>query len=591
MRLCLPHFPSLLVAVSLAGLAVRVDLAGQDSPGNLKQADQEFREGVTALSHNDLATAQTRFEAVVKLAPSVEQGHSALGVVLAREGRLSAGIHELQKALVIKPDDGAAQLNLALAFEQSGAPAEALPWFAKVEATADAQRRSLPLNVLQAYVRALAAAGQRAAAIAKMKEAVTEFPDRAELHDQLGSLDAQGREWGPAESEFLEAIRLKPDLATAHLHLGFVYEAVQKPDAAGEWIKAYDLAPENVQIAMAVGKALADAGRDKQAVAVLEQAHRLEPRSSAAAYQLAFVLQRVDREQDAVALFKTVIAAEPQNVDALINLGLALCQLHQATDAVPFLQRAIALKPRNATAYEDLAAAYLQVNRVADAEAALRSGLKLSSDSAQLHYDLGVAYKLQDDAVNAIPELEAAEKLNPAGYEPEYVLGMLYLQVGRYREAAVQLETSLKLHPQNGEGWATLGSIYDKLDRLPDAVNALHQAIQQLPDQADSHLLLANVLMKQNQVEQAAAERKVGATLMRAHMNLQRAEVATNTGKSMMERGKTEDAMVEFRNALAFDPTFAEAHLELAKALEKQGKTIEAAAELAKARSLATTAK
>jgi len=70
-----------------------------------------------------------------------------------------------------------------------------------------------------------------------------------------------------------------------------------------------------------------------------------------------------------------------------------------------------------------------------------------------------------------------------------------------------------------------LGSIYNKLDRLPDAVTALREAIRQLPDQADSHLLLATVLIKQNQPAKAAEERKVAADLMRAHMNLQRAEV------------------------------------------------------------------
>jgi len=63
---------------------------------------------------------------------------------------------------------------------------------------------------------------------------------------------------------------------------------------------------------------------------------------------------------------------------------------------------------------------------------------------------------------------------------------------------------------------------------------------------------------------------------MRAHMNLQRAEVATNSGKSLLTEGKIDDAIVEFHNAIGFDPKFAEAHLELATALDKQGKAIEA---------------
>ena len=161
------------------------------------------------------------------------------------------------------------------------------------------------------------------------------------------------------------------------------------------------------------------------------------------------------------------------------------------------------------------------------------------------------------------------------------------MQVGRYAEAAQQFEASLKLHPRNGEGWATLGSVYNKLDRLPEAVTALREAIRQMPDRADSHLILATVLVKQNQPSEAAEERKAAAELMRTHMNLQRAEVATNSGKSLMASGKVDDAIVEFRNALTFDPKYVEAHLELADALQEQGKTAEAEAERSQARSLA----
>jgi Tfp pilus assembly protein PilF len=121
--------------------------------------------------------------------------------------------------------------------------------------------------------------------------------------------------------------------------------------------------------------------------------------------------------------------------------------------------------------------------------------------------------------------------------------------------------------------------VYNKLDRLPEAVSALQEAIRQSPYQADPHLTLAAVLVKQNQAAQAAEERKAAANLMRTHMNSQRAEVATNSGKSLLKQGKLEEAVVEFRNAIEFDPDFAEAHAQLAKALDKQGKAADAAAE------------
>jgi len=586
MRWVLPQLP-LLLLISLSGFAREQPLVCQEPSASLKEADADYRAGVAALSRNDIKTAKFRFEAVVRRAPAAEQGHSALGAVLVRDGQIAAGIRELQKALAIKADDGSARTNLALAYEQAGESANALPLFAKMESTAVAEGQALPSYVQASYVRALVATGQTEAAINRLKHLVAQDAGNPELHDELGSIYAQARDWERAEQEFTDAIRLKDDLAAAHLHLGFVLQAENKSGASTEWMKAYELSPHDAKVATEVGKALADAGHDEQAVPILEQANRLDPKSIGAADQLALALQRVNRVQDALPLLQYVVEAEPRNANALINLGLALSQVHRATDAVPFLQRAIAIKPSDATAHQDLAAAYLQINRTDEAIAELKAALKLAPNSPQMHYDLGVAYKLQDDASDAIPELEAAQKLNPSGYEPAYVLGQLYMQSARYEPAASELERSLKLNPENGDAWAMLGSIYNKLDRLQDAATALREATRRLPNQADSHLLLATVLVKQNQPAEAAEERKVAAELMRVHMNLQRAEVATNSGKSLMASGKMDDAITQFRDALAFDPGYIEAHKELAEALEKQGKTAEAEAERAQAKSLA----
>lgn len=586
MRINSPTPPRLTTIAALAVLAAAYRLPAQGPSESLKQADADYREGVAALNRGDLQSAKAKFAEVVRLAPSAEQGHSALGAVLEREGKTAAAIAELQKALAIKPDDHSAQLNLAEAYGQTGNAAKAVPLYAGAVAAARAKGQPVAAEVLAAYAHALAATGQRAAAIERMKEAVAVQPRNAQQRDDLGTLYAQAQDWAHAEQEYSEAIRLQPELAAAHLHLGFVLSAEQKPNAAQEWLAACKLEPANANVSLLAGKALADAGQDEQALPILEHAHELAPQSNDAAYQLALVLQRESRVPEAIELLRSVVNAEPKNADALVNLGLALTQVHEARDAAPFLQRAIALKPSDVTAHQDLAAAYLQVNETDAAIVELQAALKLSPDSPQLHYNLGAAYKFEDDAAHAIPELEAAAKLDPSAYEPQYLLGVLYMQQARYDDAAVRLEASLKLHPENGDGWATLGSVYNKLDRLPEAVHALQEAIKQLPDQADPHLTLAAVLVKQNQPAQATEERKTAAGLMRAHMNYQRAEVATNSGKSLLKEGKLDEAVVEFRNAIEFDPGYEEAHAELAEALEKQGKRPEAAAERACAKAI-----
>ena len=584
MQMRFPNADSqVLVGAAVLFLAIAFQLSAQVVSPSLKQADADYRTGAAALARNDLNVALASFQNVVRLAPAAEQGHSALGAVLVRLGRLDEGIQELERALAIQPGDGSAQLNLALAYEQNGQPAKAVPLFAKLDAASRVSKHPLAPAVLAAYARALAATGQLKTAAAKMKGATTRDPQNADLENDLGTLYAQLEDWPDAKLAFSAAIEARPDFALAHLRLGLTLQALHQAGALDELTKASQLAPRDPTVALELGKALASAGQDQQALPILQQASALDPASTSVAYQLGLVLERLDRVQDAIPLLQRAADANLTNAEALTNLGMALCLAQRGKDAVPFLQRAVTLDANNVVAHQNLAVAYIQLSQLDDAIVQLRAALKLNPEASQLHYNLGYALKMQDDAADAIPELEMAEKLNPTAPESPYLLGVLYMQVARYADAERELSESLKLRPENGDGWATLGSVDNKLDKLPEAVAALKEAIRQSPLQADPHLTLATVLAKQNLPAEATEERRKAADLMREHMNLQRAEVSTHSADSLLASGKVDDAIADYREALSFDANYAEAHEGLAKALERQGKTVEAAAERQKA--------
>jgi protein O-GlcNAc transferase len=555
-----------------------------------EQAQGAYRAGATAATNNDFKTAEAEFEKVTRLLPQVEEGHSALGAVLIRVGKFSQAIKELETAVALKPGDVSAQTSLAFAYEQTGAYPKAIAIFEKAEVEAretPGSSGALPADALEAYARSLAATGQVPGAISKMNSALAASPQNAELHDALGSLYAQQRNWSSAVGEFQKAIQISPRLAAAHLHLGVaLLEQQQGAPAILELTQACQLAPENAVAATELGKAYAATNRDDKAVVAFQRAIRLDSRSMEAKYQLALVLQHGDHTVDAVPLLRQVVKAEPKNAEAASSLGLALLVTGNAKEAIPFLARRLEQNPRDATAHENLAAAYLQMNEVDEAVRVLSAGLKSNPKSFQLHYNLGLALKLKDDNAGAIPELETAAKLNPSAYEPHYTLGVLYMQDGRYEDAARDLGQAMKLRPANADGWATLGSLYQKMNKLPEAADALREAIRQRPDQPESHLTLATVLMQQGQTTEGGAERKKGAELERAAMNRQRAQVSTNTGNTLLKKGRVEEAIERYQEALSDDSGYAEAHLGLAEALERQGKKAEAAAERQKAEEL-----
>ena len=546
----------------------------------------KYRAGSAALARNDLQEAREDFVEAVRLSPGSWQGHSSLGGVLLRLGRAKESVPELERALVLKPGEPSAQLNLAIAAEQLGEPVKELAALAKVEAANRVRKEPNPAYVDAMYMRALVATHQLPAAVVRLKRESSAAPKDASLQDNLGSLYAMQKDWPDAEQSFRAALTDDPGLVAAHLHLGLALRAQQHSGGNEELREAYRLAPNNGIAALELGRALATDGNDEEAVPLFQAALEQMPTNGDAPYQLALALQRMNRTRDAIPLFERALAADPGSAAVLMNLGMAYCQQQRATDGLPLLQKAVGLVPTNATARQNLAAAYIQLSQFQDAIEQLQAALKLLPDSPQLHYNLGLAYKSEDNNAAAVPELREAARLDPSAWEPLYLLGVLDLQNGQYADAAGELKGSLKLHPENGDGWATLGSVYSHLEELPEAAAALHEAIQRSPGQPDPHLTLAAVLAKQSKPAEAAVERKKAAELMRSNMNRQRAQVACNSGKSLLKSGKVSEAIVEFQSALSFDSSYGEAHLGLAEALDQQGKTAEAAAERQKASTL-----
>ena len=563
---------------------------------NLQAADAAFRAGSEAYARNDLRTAHAEFAKLVRLAPGVAAGHSAFGTVLLAEGDVQAAATELELAHKLDPKDTTAILGLAMAYsqlreyEQSAAMFQLL---AKLQSRAESKTGELHLSTqaVIAWASALAATAQPAAAQEKLEHALNTSPNDAALHDALGALLAQQQQYDKATSEFQRAIALDAALAPAHYHLGSVFlNQNDPPSAVKELRQASTLNPANIEYMLQFGRALRESGQVDAAIDVFRRATALDTASIDAKYELALALQASGNFQDALPLFQQVATARPKDPSALTNLGLTLVQTGNAKDAVPVYLHALDLDAQDATLREDLGVAYLQQSEFDQAIEQFRAGLSIDPDNANLHYDLGLALKLKDRPTDAIPELQAAETLSPQLPDPPYTLGVLYMQLGRFAESQAALEKATSLRPDYGNAWALLGDVYKQTDQRDKAIAALRKAIDLIPNQPGPHITLASILSEQGDRAGAAAERKKAAELTRVAVSHQRASFAIESGKLLLKRGQVAEAVAQFQTAVDADPSWAEAHLELANAFSQQGRTADAAIERGKAQELSTAA-
>ena len=207
--------------------------------------------GVTLMLLPDrLPEALAEFEAAVRLKPDSADFHDNLGLALAAsQGRQQDAIAEYRTALRLDPNFHAAHLNLGLAL------------------------MTLP--------------GRQEDAIAEYRQAIAQYrktlrsePDLWEAHLNLGIALAQmpGRQ-ADAIAEYRTALRIKPDSALVHFHLGNAFHVAGRlPEAIAEYRTARELNPAATDVRYELAYALAQIpGRVPEAIAECQELLRISP--------------------------------------------------------------------------------------------------------------------------------------------------------------------------------------------------------------------------------------------------------------------------------------------------------------------------
>jgi tetratricopeptide (TPR) repeat protein len=206
--------------------------------------------GVILMSTGREAEAATEFGAAVRLTPDDPDYRVNLGLALAQlPGRLADAIAEYRTALRIDPHLPAAHLNLGLAFT------------------------SMPGRLQDAIA-------EYRKAIAEYQTAVRSEPDLWQAHFNLGLAYAQipGRE-ADAIAEYRTALRIKPDSALAHFHLGNTFHKMGRlPDAIAEYQASLSIDPGVPEVHYELAYALAQIpGRVPEAIVECQKMLLLKP--------------------------------------------------------------------------------------------------------------------------------------------------------------------------------------------------------------------------------------------------------------------------------------------------------------------------
>lgn len=186
--------------------------------------------------------------------------------------------------------------------------------------------------------------------------------------EELGQFDA-------AERCYVEAVRLVPGMARAHLSLGNILVERDDPEAA---FHAYTAA-------------LA-----------------LQPGYAAAHYNLGNVHARLHRPQMAVACYQQAILLKPDFADAEVALGNTQEDLQQLEEAVGSYARALQIRPDYARVYYNLSNVLRKLGRLEEATESCLKALELAPDLAEAYNNLGIVLAARRDLLGAKTAFDSA---------------------------------------------------------------------------------------------------------------------------------------------------------------------------------------
>ncbi len=293
---------------------------------------------------------------------------------------------------------------------------------------------------------------------------------------------------------------------------------------------------------------------------------------------------------------QTVTPVNPSGV--VVQKIDSLMQLRQFDEAIRYLTAMAAANPNMRLLHLNLGYAY---GNKGDHEAAIsnfRKELERDPNSWQAVSLLGQAYENKGDLEQAREYFGAWREMQPERWEAHYHEGKACLELGYTECAKEAFEAGLALNPQSDDLLVGRGRVQMIEDDLIGARKTFSQAFMMNASNADANYNLGQVLIRLGEVEQGKrvleqfrelSEQEDELDYLRQSRDVAGAG-AENTfavGEALLNQGKYDEAMQEYRNAVAVDSTFWPAHHRLAFVMTRKGQYDEALESLHRAQRLA----
>ncbi|MGH9352621.1 MAG: tetratricopeptide repeat protein [Terriglobia bacterium] len=342
------------------------------------------------------------------------------------------------------------------------------------------------------------------------------------------------------------------------------YQRQQFGQAQQILAKLLDQYPGDFELNELMGLVYTGENNQNRASTYLAKAVQIKPQSAEARMYLAANLVELHQNAKAESEFKKAAAIEPASYETNHNLGEFYIGVGKLGAAIPYLAKAQQISPSSVNNGYDLALAQIKTGEFADAKTNLEH-LLTYQNSADLHSLLGTADEHAGQSVQAATEYQTAAHMDPS--ESNIFAWGSELLLHHTLELAIQvLGRGVQLYPRSARMQVGYGIALYSRGHYQDAIDAFCHAIDVNPKDPRPYTFLGKIY----DVSPLQAAAVTGRFARYAALQPHNAQALYYYAMSLWKASRSENQTLDLpkvrkllESAVAIEPAFAEAHLQL----------------------------
>ncbi|MFZ0420069.1 MAG: tetratricopeptide repeat protein, partial [Candidatus Sulfotelmatobacter sp.] len=290
-----------------------------------------------------------------------------------------------------------------------------------------------------------------AGAVEALQQALKDDPNNAVAHYHLGTAFDMQHNDARAESEWRDAVRLRPDLTDAQRALATLEIRRGDLDAltqtAQQIIGGAPQAPDGYLM-----RALAEMNRQKYSDAQqdLTKAMGLAPASPAPYVQMGNLHQLQKQYLEAIKFYRQALDKDAASTDALQGIMNVYLLQKQPDQAIAAAHAEIAKSPNTGGFYDLLGTALFQNKKdFSGAEAAFHKAIELDKNNSDALLKLGEVQAAQGSVSQALALYQQSIKDHPREIAFYILAGEMYESQSEWNNAKAMYQKALEIQPDN----------------------------------------------------------------------------------------------------------------------------------------------